>query len=472
VSTFSGLNTAYLGLTAARQGMNLAGQNIANAGTAGYTRQRIEQSAVGAAAATGLNAAGPRAGQGVSVDGIARLGSSFLDGGVRSTAAQAGYTAFRSAELQRSEATLQEPGPHGISTALQGFWAAWQGVSNRPGEAAPAGVLLQAASTLAGKVNAGYQSLESQWTQVRGETQNTVAAVNEAAARVAGFNGTIRSVLASGGNANELIDARNQVTETIAALAGGTVRENADGTADVLIGGNALVSGTSTRNLALGGQSTMTSNGGPVQVEWADRAGVPAGLDSGKLAGAVSLLAPASAGTGGAIAEAAASYNTFAAKLMDDVNTVHSSGQSTTGTGGLAFFATDATGPAALSLRVVPTNAAGIATGADGAGRLDGSIADKLAQLGTGANSPDATWTGVVTGIGISSRSAQQHEQLANAASIAAAGQRDSGSSVSLDEENISLLSNQHAYQAAARVMTAVDEALDVLINRTGLVGR
>jgi flagellar hook-associated protein 1 FlgK len=475
VSTFGGLNTAYLGLTAARQGMNLAGQNIANAGTAGYTRQRIEQSAVGAAAPTGLNAAGVRAGQGVSVDGIARLGSSFLDGGVRSTAAQAGYTAFRSAELQRIEATLQEPGPHGISTALQGFWAAWQGVSNHPGEAAPAGVLLQAASTLAGKVNAGYQALESQWTQVRAEAQSTVNAVNEAAARVAGFNGTIRSVLASGGNANEVIDARNQVTETIAALAGGTVRENADGTADVLIGGNALVAGTSPRTLALGGQSTMTSNGGPVQVEWADRAGVPAGLDGGKLAGAVSLLAPASlnaAGTGGAIAEAAASYNTFAAKLMDDVNTVHSSGQSTTGTGGLAFFATDATGPAALSLRVVPTNAAGIATGADGAGRLDGSIADKLAQLGTGANSPDATWTGVVTGIGISSRSAQQHEQLATAASIAAAGQRDSGSSVSLDEENISLLSNQHAYQAAARMMTAVDEALDVLINRTGLVGR
>ncbi len=43
---------------------------------------------------------------------------------------------------------------------------------------------------------------------------------------------------------------------------------------------------------------------------------------------------------------------------------------------------------------------------------------------------------------------------------------------MSLDEENVNLLTNQHAYQAAARVMTAVDEALDVLINRTGLVGR
>ena len=55
---------------------------------------------------------------------------------------------------------------------------------------------------------------------------------------------------------------------------------------------------------------------------------------------------------------------------------------------------------------------------------------------------------------------------------VSALTNRASTASVSLDEENVSLLTNQHAYQAAARVMTAVDEALDVLINRTGLVGR
>ena len=70
------------------------------------------------------------------------------------------------------------------------------------------------------------------------------------------------------------------------------------------------------------------------------------------------------------------------------------------------------------------------------------------------------------------SRGAQQHEALSSAAEISAQGSRASQASVSLDEENVNLLTNQHAYQAAARVMTAVDEALDVLINRTGLVGR
>ncbi len=473
MSTFGGLNTAYLGLTAAQQAINVAGQNIANAGTDGYTRQRIEQSALSAPVRTGLVAAGAQPGQGVSVDGIARLGNSFLDAGVRSTAAQAGYAGYRSTELQQLEGSLNEPGPSGISTALQTFWSSWQGISNNPGQAAPAGMLLQAGTTLANAVSNAYKAVDAQWTRVHGEAQSTVSTLNDAAARVANFNATIRSVTASGGSANELIDARNQVTETISSLAGGTVRDNADGTVDVFVGGNAIVSGTSHRDLALAGQTSMGAPGAPVQLEWADRPGVAVPLDGGKLAGAVSLLAPAAAGgVGGAIAEAAASYNAFATKLMNDVNAVHRTGQSTTGATNLDFFAANPGAPAALSLSVVPTSAAGIATGSPGAGALDGSVADSLAQIGVGPGSPDSMWSGIVTGIGTASRSAQQHQQLADAASTAAVGQRSSGASVSLDEENISLLTNQHAYQAAARALTAVDETLDVLINHTGLVGR
>ncbi|WP_445286192.1 FlgK family flagellar hook-associated protein, partial [Arthrobacter sp. Hiyo1] len=270
-----------------------------------------------------------------------------------SGAAQAGYAGYRSTQLQQLEGSLNEPGPAGISTALQTFWSSWQGVSNHPGEAAPAGVLLQAGTTVANAVSAGYKALDSQWTRIRGEAQSTVATLNDAAAQVAGFNATIRSVTASGGSANEIIDARNKVTETIASLADGTVRDNADGTVDVFVGGNAIVSGTSHRELALSGQTSMgalgsaVQSGGPVQLEWADRPGVAVPLDGGKLAGAVSLLAPAAGGAGGAISEAAASYNAFATKLMNDVNAVHRTGQSTTGASNLDFFATTPGAPAA-----------------------------------------------------------------------------------------------------------------------------
>jgi len=49
---------------------------------------------------------------------------------------------------------------------------------------------------------------------------------------------------------------------------------------------------------------------------------------------------------------------------------------------------------------------------------------------------------------------------------------RDSISGVSLDEEMIDMIRFQHAYAAAARVLTAMDEMLDTIITRLGVVGR
>ncbi len=49
---------------------------------------------------------------------------------------------------------------------------------------------------------------------------------------------------------------------------------------------------------------------------------------------------------------------------------------------------------------------------------------------------------------------------------------RDSISAVSLDEETINMLMYQKSFNAASRLMTALDEALDRLINQTGVVGR
>ncbi|RFZ80391.1 hypothetical protein DS742_03840 [Lacrimispora amygdalina] len=52
------------------------------------------------------------------------------------------------------------------------------------------------------------------------------------------------------------------------------------------------------------------------------------------------------------------------------------------------------------------------------------------------------------------------------------ANNKDSVSGVSLDEEGINLMHYQKSFSAAARFMTTLDQALDTLINNTGVVGR
>ncbi|HYI33365.1 MAG TPA: flagellar basal body rod C-terminal domain-containing protein, partial [Glaciibacter sp.] len=299
------------------------------------------------------------------------------------------------------------------------------------------------------------------------------AELNEAAAGVAELNGRIRSTLAADGNVNELLDQRSVLTSTIAALTGGSVRQLADGTVDVLVGGNALVSGTTVHNLSVAGSTQMDAvAGNPVRLVWTDRPGVPVSVDGGEIAGGLSLLAPVNGGAGGALAEAAAAYNGFAVELANKVNAIHSTGFTPGGTPGGNFFAYGAAANAATTLTVIPTSGAEIASGSSPIVGKDGSNADKIAQLATGPNSPNKSWTQVVTNIGVATKAELRQASLANLAATSAVGLQLSNSGVSLDEENVNLLMFQHAYQGAARVMTAVDEMLDTLINRTGLVGR
>ena len=328
-----------------------------------------------------------------------------------------------------------------------------------------------AANTLAGKISTAYTALETQWQSTRGQAQDAVTTVNAAATQVAAYNTTIRSTIAAGGSANELIDARAKLTETIAKLAGGTVREQADGTVDVHVGGNAIVTGSSARALALTG-STPAALGATVQLEWvATGTGTPVPVTGGQIAGALTVLAPAD--TGGTLATAAARLRRLRHKAHQrrehrpQQRPLPGRGPRASHSSAWHLGSSAAKGTSS-SPRTSPRSPSGIPRPAP----KDGSVADKIAQLGVGTDSPDALWQRTVAGIGVDSRSAQQHEALATAAETSALSARASSASVSLDEENISLLTNQHAYQAAARVMTAIDEALDVLINRTGLVGR
>jgi flagellar hook-associated protein 1 len=474
VSTFGSLATAYTGLSAARTGIDVTGQNITNAGTTGYTRQRVTQTSVPAPAQTGLLwSTNVQAGQGVSVDGIARLGNMTLDAQVRATAASSGYADARASVLSNLETTLNEPGANGLSTQLNTMWSAWSDLSTYPDQSSTASVVISDATTVANTLKSGSTAIDQQWSAVRSTVDTQVAQLNSAASQVADLNGKIRSTIQSGGNANELIDQRDQLTEQIAGLAGGTVRNNADGTVDVVIGGNAIVSGTSSRTIAASGSDTLRgAAGSPVTLTWSSGSGSTVTLDGGSIAGNLSVLAPANGdGTGGALAEASASYDRVATALAAQVNAVHETGTTPTGATGVDFFSFQAGVPAAQGLTVVPSDASGLATRATNGTDYSGSVADQISQIGQSTSAPDRSWEGFVTGVGTASKAAATQSTLTGLTATSAKNQQQSGAGVDLDEENVNLLNYQHAYQGAARVLTSIDQMLDTLINHTGIVG-
>ena len=99
-------------------------------------------------------------------------------------------------------------------------------------------------------------------------------------------------------------------------------------------------------------------------------------------------------------------------------------------------------------------------------------MADAISQLSSAAGGPDELWRDFVVDLGVRTLSAERRASVTEASRRTAENLQLSQASVDLDEEAVNMLAYQRAYEGAARVMTAIDEMLDVLINRTGVVGR
>jgi flagellar hook-associated protein 1 FlgK len=107
-----------------------------------------------------------------------------------------------------------------------------------------------------------------------------------------------------------------------------------------------------------------------------------------------------------------------------------------------------------------------------GSGNRDAGNADAIAQLANGTNGIDATYRKMIVELGVQSAVSQRNLGIQSVITTQVDAARDSVAGVNLDEEMTNMLSFQHAYAAAGRLVTAIDETLDVLINRTGVVGR
>ena len=77
-----------------------------------------------------------------------------------------------------------------------------------------------------------------------------------------------------------------------------------------------------------------------------------------------------------------------------------------------------------------------------------------------------------VVRFGVTTAGDVQRARLSETSAVTATTAQQSVAAVDGDEETVSLVTFQAAFQASARVMSAIDEALDVLINKTGIVGR
>jgi flagellar hook-associated protein 1 len=473
-SSFGSINTALTSLYAQRRGLDVTGQNIANANTEGYSRQRVEMQSQVGSITPAFYATTDGLGTGVAVSDVQRMRDEYLENRARTEHGNSAYLTAQSATYSAIEDVFAEPSDTALQAQLHDMWDAWSDVANNPQLPAARSALLQQSGTVADGLNSAHNSLASQWGQTRTQLAAYADEVNTAATSIAQLNDSIVRAKASGVAVNELEDRRDLQVQHLSELTGATASVRANGAMDVYVGNSTLVSEFTTRRMTVVGATRLEDQAADkATLQWVDtQSPVSAGGTMGAMGDMLTTTIPT-------ISDA---LDDVARRLADTVNTAHSGGFSADGTSGLDMFVSRTNKPISAGTIMVgiseadkvavssvdPTIVVPPAT----KGTLNNAVAEALAGKATATGGPDLRYQEMIGQLGVVAQASTRRSEIQSRVTEQVDAAREAQSGVNLDEEMTNLLTYQRGYEAASRVLTTIDSMLDQLINRTGLVGR
>lgn len=263
------LNLGIEGLLAAQTALDTVGHNIANANTAGYSRQNVLLSA-GPTQRFG----GRLVGTGVRAEQIVSVRDLLVDRRILTQRALMGRLDARSSALSDVEALMGEPGAGSLSSTISGFFTGVSRLSANPGDPVLRQDALRAGVDMADRFRAletGFQKLRKD-ADARLDAQ--VKQVNTLTSDVATLNRAIAAAELDGTIANDLRDSRDETLRELSNVIDVAVVERTDGSIAVSTRGQILVS--STRAFEI--EATHDADGKAIlRVVGSDQTLVPAG---------------------------------------------------------------------------------------------------------------------------------------------------------------------------------------------------
>ncbi len=235
------------GLDAAQKALDVIGNNIANAATEGYHRQRVELSP-----AEDVFINGVYIGQGVEFEGITRLIDKFLDGQIVNQESSMGQISKELEALRTMESTFGELSTDGLSTAIDNFFNALYELSAKPNDKNYQYPVISAAQSLTNQLRSLGTTVSDLGTRAYEETQNTITSINTLVSQIAELNGNISTMTVTGKNANSMLDQRDQLITELARLTGITTIDMENDVVNINVGNVALVVGSNAFKLELG----------------------------------------------------------------------------------------------------------------------------------------------------------------------------------------------------------------------------
>jgi flagellar hook-associated protein 1 FlgK len=226
--------------------LQTTGNNIANANTAGYSRQSVQlANAAGQFSGSGFF------GKGVNVVSVQRAYNELLtiQAGVASSVAAA--DSARLDKLTQLEGVFPI-GANGIGAAAGNLLNSFVDISSNPTDSSARQVALSSAQELASRFRNAGEQLSGLQSGVMLDMRSAVSAVNSLAQQVGRLNEQISALKGTGQPPNSLLDERDRIVGDIGKLINVTTQPAEDGSLGVFIGaGQNLVLGSVVNSLKI-----------------------------------------------------------------------------------------------------------------------------------------------------------------------------------------------------------------------------
>lgn len=250
------MNVGSGALMANQIALQTIGNNIANANTAGYSRQTVSMGAN-----FGQDMGYGYVGNGVSVASIVRNYSALLNRQSNTAGSvQAADLARASSLAQMQEAF--SGGESGLGAAMNEMLNGFSTVVNAPTDLTARNVVLTRMTELASRFKSASGSLNELEYTNKLQIHNDVTLVNSLANQVAALNGQISRSQASGLMPNDLLDKRDQLVREMNQYVQTSQVDGAYGTVNLFVGGSqALVLGATAGQLSVSESTQYPGSG-------------------------------------------------------------------------------------------------------------------------------------------------------------------------------------------------------------------
>lgn len=439
------LSIASTGLDAAQTAMDTISQNLSNANTPGYVTETANLVANPGGDPLGV-------GDGTRVTSVTQTGDTLLVSNAQQAQASLAQSSALQQVLQQAQLSFQEPSTSGLAQALSAFWQSWDQVASNPSGPAGRQQVVDNAQNVATDLQQASAQMATTTANANSQLSGVVSTANTLLSEVAGLNQQITATTSTGGSPNSLLDQRTQLMGQLAGAIGATGTLQPDGSLSVTVGGISLVQGNWSDTLSL-----QTGGSGSQIVAKTSQATLAAssGTAAGLLA-AVNQYLPAYQ----------SQLDGVAKSLSSLVNGALTAGYTATGAAGTALF----TGTGAANIGIDPAIAADpTLLAASGTSTLpdatnDGSNAQSIADLWNSPTGPDVSYQGLVQQVGDQVSSINSQVRAQTSVSNAATQNLQAVTGVNPNDQLVSLLNFQQAYQAAAKVISTADSAMQSLL--------